>query len=336
MNFTIYQGKQCFESITELILFAFKKEQTSLLSLEKICQNIQSDQYLIKRNNTLIGCETLQRRRISSALSSSDMFIRAGTQRACMWALRPNNPLFISDGQIASSLDHMLTNNGPLTLEEMVRLSDINGCNALVYEKYLNEHTDEIAKTSDGKYWFTNNPIPAVNYFNNICQALKYAFYNAFPNGACVEELFRYLSISYVIPHKKITRRNVSRELSRRPDFFKHLSRARYILVNQMKSPQTKGGETYGNINAPQIENDFDQKAQHQQNLINYSHENFMSISKENSAYEKMGENVTFINSFESSQANDGGMEEEYFEPFKEDEDFDPNSFFNDDFEFAF
>ncbi|OHS97475.1 hypothetical protein TRFO_36339 [Tritrichomonas foetus] len=203
-----------------------------MLSLERICEVVQSPELRLKKAGGYIDCSTISRRRISSALSSSELFVRAGAPRTCLWAIRPNNPLLISDGQISASIEQMLTTNGPMSLEQFVQATDLSGCDAKLFERFLNDHSNEFTVSAeDGKYWFTGQKRPTVNYFDNICQALVYAFQHAFPRGACVEELHWFLCLSIVGGHKTISRRNVSRELSRRTDLFMHLSRARYTLL---------------------------------------------------------------------------------------------------------
>jgi hypothetical protein len=92
---------QVFETISEAIVYAFRHQQTSLLSLDKICEVIQSSNlFLNSKKDGVAPCTTIIRRRISSTLSSSELFVRAGPPRTCVWAIRPNNPLFLSDSVI--------------------------------------------------------------------------------------------------------------------------------------------------------------------------------------------------------------------------------------------
>jgi hypothetical protein len=81
-----------------------------------------------------------------------------------------------------------------------------------------------------------------VRDFESISHALAFAL-ELFPEGASVEELSWYLCMSTVNGSKAITRRSVSRELSRRTDLFRHLSRARYTLI--------EGGPIEGSQLAP-------------------------------------------------------------------------------------
>ena len=220
-----------FDTLCDAISWVFKHEQTSLLSLDRICQVLQSPNlYINVKKQGLVPCSSVVRRRISSTLSSSDLFVRAGPPRVCLWAIRPNNPLFLSDGVISASIEQMLTNNGPMTLEEFVNQTSLNGADINLFERFLNEHESEFSRGSDATYWFTGQPRPIQADFESISHALVFAF-RAFPNGASVEELTWYLCRATVGGTKGITRRCVSRELSRRTDLFNHLSRARYIRI---------------------------------------------------------------------------------------------------------
>lgn len=227
--------EQSFDTLCDAITWVFRQEQTSLLSLDRICQVLQSPNlYINIKRQGLVPCSSIIRRRISSTLSSSELFVRAGPPRVCLWAIRPNNPLFLSDGVISASIEQMLTNNGPMTLEQFVNQTSLNGVDINLFERFLNEHETEFSRGEDGTYWFTDQPRPIQRDFESIIHALVHAF-TVFPQGASVEELTWYLSMATVGGSKSITRRSVSRELSRRTDLFNHLSRARYILIDREK-----------------------------------------------------------------------------------------------------
>ena len=232
--------EQSFDTLCDAITWVFRQEQTSLLSLDRICQVLQSPNlYINFKRQGLVPCSSIIRRRISSTLSSSELFVRAGPPRVCLWAIRPNNPLFLSDGVISASIEQMLTNNGPMTLEQFVNQTTLNGVDINLFERFLNEHESEFSRGEDGTYWFTGQPRPIQRDFESIIHALVAAF-RVFPQGASVEELTWYLSMATVGGPKSITRRSVSRELSRRTDLFNHLSRARYILNDGGKvGPET-------------------------------------------------------------------------------------------------
>jgi len=233
--------EQSFETLSEAISYVFRQEQTSLLSLDRICEVLSSPNlFLVSKNQGPVPCTSITRRRISSTLSSSELFIRAGPPRTCLWAIRPHNPEFISDGAIASSIEQMLTENGPMTLQEFVNRTELSGAHLPLFENFLREHKEDYSQDSEGKtWWFSGQPLPLEKEYETLCQAITSAFI-VFPDGASVEELHWYLCLSKV-GSKKITRRSISRELSRHQDLFIHLSRARYNIapIPSMQSMKT-------------------------------------------------------------------------------------------------
>ena len=198
-----------FESLNDVLTYVFRQEQTSMLSLDRICEVLQQPNlFLNSRSTGLVPCSTISRRRISSVLSSSDFFVRAGPLRTCLWAIRPHNPLFLSNGSISSSIEQMLTSNGPLTLEQFVEFTELSGADIQLFEKFLDEHKKEFSLLENGTYWFTGQKPPQHKDYENISKALVDAFSN-FPLGASVEELHWYLCLSTVAGSKKISRRNI-------------------------------------------------------------------------------------------------------------------------------
>ena len=219
-----------FDTLCDAILYVFRQEETSLLALDKICNLLENPNFYINsKTSGLVPTSTITRRRISSTLSSSDLFVRAGPPRTCLWAIRPNNPSFISDGAIAASIEQMLTTHGPMTTQQFVDTTDLSGAHLTLFERYLSEHTDEFSQNEEGYWWFVNQPMPIRREFDNLVHALLAAF-DPFPEGASVEEIHWYLCLA-TVGGKPITRRSISRELSRRQDLFLHLSRAKYGLL---------------------------------------------------------------------------------------------------------
>ena len=231
---TMEAPEAVFDTMSDAIAYAFRHEQTSLLSLDRICHVLlRPNLYLRhKSDGTTIPCSSLTRRRISSTLSSSDVFMRAGPPRTCVWALRPNNPLFLSDGAIAASIENILTRHGPIKLDQFATLTDLQGADAQMYEAFITEHPQEYERGDDGRYWFAGQKHPSQGTYESINQALVAAF-REFPEGASVEQLHWFLCLSTVGGTKAITRRSVSRELSRRSDLFVHCARARYRLIER-------------------------------------------------------------------------------------------------------
>lgn len=122
----------------------------------------------------------------------------------------------------------MLTTYGPLTLSQMVEKTELGSSNSQLFQIVLTENK-EFEIGSDETWWFAKQPRPVRDDFDNICSAIVLAF-NYFPNGATVEELYWTLCQSTVGCHNKISRRGISRELSRRQNLFEHVSRAKYII----------------------------------------------------------------------------------------------------------
>jgi hypothetical protein len=227
-----------FETLNEAIIHAFRIEQTSLLSLDQICTVLSMPHLFIKsRSDPPVPCSTVTRRRISSTLSSSDIFIRAGPPRTCLWALGPTYASFASDGAVATSIQHLLTTYGPSTLAQLIEYSDFGRSEAIAYERHLAEHPDLYSHDPDGTFWFLNQKRPTKMDFESVAQALLFAF-SSFPEGATVEQLHCLLCLSTIGGAKVITRRCVSRELSRRTDLFQHLSRAKYHLQTSPDVPR--------------------------------------------------------------------------------------------------
>ena len=304
-----------FETLSDAITFAFRQEQTSLLSLDKICEVLESPNlFLNSKSQGIIPCSSITRRRISSTLSSSDLFVKAGPPRTCLWAIRPHNPSFISDGAIAASIEQMLLANGPLTIEQFVEKTELSGAHLPLFERFLNEHQTEFSKNIDETWWFINEPIPIKREFENLCQAITIAF-EPFINGATVEEIHWYLCLS-TVGGKPIARRSISRELSRRQDLFIHLSRAKYGLMPTRRNPiqtahslpknsyfnQNNENNIFQNVSIPEI------PKQEEEEILENSNQQPL---------ENPIDNITKINP-------------------QDDDDWDPFSFFNNDFRFDF
>jgi hypothetical protein len=228
-----------FDSLNEAIAHAFKVEQTSILTLARICSVLSLPSLYIKSRRELpVPCSTITRRRISSTLSSSELFVRAGPARAGLWAIRPNNPLFLSDSALSTSIEQMLTAHGPLSLEQFAELTDLTGIDCGILETFMVQHNDNYALAPDGSYWFAGQKRPTSGNFESMGHALLWAFAE-FPEGASVEEMHWLLCLSTVGGSKRITRRSISRELSRRTDLFAHVGRARYVLVRTLDPRNT-------------------------------------------------------------------------------------------------
>ncbi|OHS97908.1 hypothetical protein TRFO_35783 [Tritrichomonas foetus] len=221
-----------FTTLTEAITSVFRQEETSLLSLDRICQSLSKPELCINTNNGVVSCSSISRRRISSILSSSDIFVRAGPPRSCMWALRPSNPLFLSDGALTSCINQILTDNGPLTIEMILEKGDLSGATVEILNDFLTSHSNDYELNHGNIWWFTNQPLPKRMSFDSVINALLQAF-EILNRDASIEEINWILCLSTLPQCKRISRRKISRELSRRPDLFTHISRAKYSLLKK-------------------------------------------------------------------------------------------------------
>ncbi|OHT04163.1 hypothetical protein TRFO_06495 [Tritrichomonas foetus] len=238
-QFTIIkiQMAQHFSTLTEAITYVFQKESVKVLSLDRICQGLAQPNLFLQTSSGLASCDTISRRRVSSILSSSDLFVRAGPPRSCMWALKPSNPLCLSDGALLSCINTILTENGPLSAEGIIQHGDLTGATPEIIFDFLTEHSEYHHYEND-TWWFTNQPIPERWEFDSVVAALTASF-QVLQHEASIEELNWLLCQSTLPQGKKISRRKISRELSRRPDLFQHISRAKYAPTMNDKNLQS-------------------------------------------------------------------------------------------------
>lgn len=227
-----------FSTLTEAITSVFKDEGTSLLSLDKICQALSNPDWVISMgNNGDIPTSSISRRRISSILSSSDLFVRAGPPRSCMWALQPQNPLFSNDSALLTHIEQVMTEHGPITTDEIVTFSELPEANESNINEFLTSHPQNFTLHPNNRWWFANQPYPLEYRFDSVIGALLFAF-ETLNRDASIEELNWFLCLSVDGKNQKISRRKISRELSRRPDLFSHISRAKYSLINKSHEPK--------------------------------------------------------------------------------------------------
>lgn len=222
-----------FSTLTEAITSIFKKDETSLLSLDRICAALSSPNLFLESSSRVIPCSSISRRRISSILSSSDAFVRAGPLRSCMWALRPSNSLFLSDGALLSCICQVLTREGPLSSQEIVDRGDITGATPEIIHDFMNQRANDFTLHPGDVWWFAKQQLPGCYKFENVISALVFAF-QTINDSASIEELNWLLCLS-TAGSKRISRRKISRELSRRTDLFYHISRAKYALISNLE-----------------------------------------------------------------------------------------------------
>lgn len=224
-----------FATLTEAITYVFQKEKATILSLDQICQGLSQPNLFLQTSQGLTLCTSISRKRVSSILSSSEIFTRAGPPRSCMWSLKPSNPLCLSDGAILTCINQILTENGPLTIESIIEQGDLSEATPQMIEDFLNSHDTKYQIQPDNSWWFANQPLPRKWKFDSVVSALTKSF-EILQHEASIEELNWLLCLSTLPQGKRISRRKISRELSRRPDLFQHISRAKYSLISTEKS----------------------------------------------------------------------------------------------------
>ena len=252
-----------FASLTEAITSVFRREETSLLTLDRICQALQAPGLFLSTSGGIVPCSTISRRRISSILSSCDIFVRAGPPRSGQWALRPSNPLFLSDGAITSCINQILAEHGPLTVDAVLERGDFTGATGEIISQFLASHPNDYVQHDAGRWWFAGQPLPQKMEFESVISAILRAF-EILQRDASIEEIAWLLSLSTLPQNKKISRRKISRELSRRPDIFQHISRAKYALIKNKQKQQKQPIQNKLNIPLPNNVSGF-QNVQQQQ-----------------------------------------------------------------------
>jgi hypothetical protein len=141
-------------------------------------------------------------------------------------------------------------------------LSDLAGADLQTFTTFLSGHTEHYTRDANGKYWFVNEKRPTRAHFDSMGHALMSACAE-FPAGASTEELYRVLCLSPVGRSKRIERRKVSRELSRRTDLFGRVDRAKYVYLRTGKilGPEWEakaGGEWQAVVPGQRCDEDFD------------------------------------------------------------------------------
>ena len=87
----------------------------------------------------------------------------------------------------------------------------------------------------DNRWWFANQPQPIRQQFENVVVAIVHALH-ALGQESSIEEIHWYLCLATTDGNKRISRRKISRELSRRTDLFQHISRAKYSLLQPQQN----------------------------------------------------------------------------------------------------
>lgn len=301
--------EQAFDSLASLITHVFKQLQTPLLSVDKIVEYINHNDFQVQiEKNGIVPSSTISKRAIINELQRCDIFVSSSpsnrvtkrpipppvqpqipnpnspntinndnsnqapqqtdilhqqnrsTQHQQLWALRPNNPLYQCDAAIAASIEQMLTEHGPLTVPELVNLTQQMGADDNLFNRVLGVHADEFTiNPEDGKIWFSMQPLPIRCNFESVEQALSFAF-TIFQNGATIEELRKFLCLA---THQgvPITRLCISHAFVQRPDIFVQIQRGRYapfdseVAQEKRRQEQEERRQQQSQLNAGLIGN---------------------------------------------------------------------------------
>lgn len=244
--------EQTFESLTSLITFVFNQLETPLLTVDDIFDYLHKNNFQVQiEKNGIVSSSALSKRAITNELQRGDSFVcsmtskvsthrpklntdspknQVVTQPQQLWAIRPNNPLFQCDAAIAASIDQLLTERGPLTVGELVHLTEEMGADEALFHRVLGVHADEFTLNQDGRIWYTNQPMPVRCDFENIEEALKFAF-TIFTEGATIEELQHFLCLATQkgIP---ITRLTISHAFYLMQGVFVQIQHRRYAPID--------------------------------------------------------------------------------------------------------
>jgi hypothetical protein len=219
-----------FDDLESLLIFVFRQLQTALLSVDKIVDFLVNSQHTVPiEGNGIIPAATVPRRLIFNVLSKSEQFVRCGTPHTQTFALRPNNPLFQCDAAVAASIDQLLTQNGPMTIDEFLGSPTFASSDSPTVERVLSVHSEEYAVLPDGRIWFSNSPLPIQAAFDTIQDAIVFAF-SIFTEGATPEDLRRFLCLA-PCADGQITRVSISQALQSKPDIFVQIQRDRFALA---------------------------------------------------------------------------------------------------------
>ncbi|EAX98321.1 hypothetical protein TVAG_176910 [Trichomonas vaginalis G3] len=210
--------EQRFDSLNELIVALFKEEQTAILSIDKIysllesstaCVNVDPDGY--------IPANSVPRRKTMSVLQDDDTFVQVAAAGQVKWALKFKTTVSISDTAILSSIESMLTANGPMTIHQFAQNTDLPEVDAGLFLRFLTIHSSEFSALPDGTYWFAEQPLPEKHNYH----AISIAVYNALQvlKQGTPDQIYWYLCLS-TVENAPITNDIVLYELTHNPDVY--------------------------------------------------------------------------------------------------------------------
>lgn len=224
------QGDSEFDSLGSLLTFVFNQLQTPMLTVDRILEYLSKTEYTVQiRGQDVVPANAIQKRLIVNCLTTSDLFVRSGPIQSQTFALRPNNPVFRCETVIAATIEQILCENGPMTIEELVASAGLPDADTTVFERIISQHP-EFCAIPQNRLWFTNAPIPTATNYNTITEALQMVLQSVFMHGACIDDLRRYLCLSTVHGFP-ITRKSISTELSTNVALFIEFERGKYTLA---------------------------------------------------------------------------------------------------------
>jgi hypothetical protein len=219
-----------FDTLESLLIFVFRQLETPLLSLDKIVDFLSHSIHSVPvEGNGIVSAGAVPRRLVLSTLSNSERFVRAGPPHSQGFALRLINPLFQCDASVAASVEQLLTENGPMTLDEFRSSPNFPASNVQLFERVFSVHSTEFTPLADGRIWFVNSPLPVQAAFDTIEEAVVFAF-TIFTDGATPEDLRRFLCLARCT-EGAITRIAVAKVLSAKPDLFIQIQRGKYAIA---------------------------------------------------------------------------------------------------------
>jgi hypothetical protein len=219
-----------FDSLESLLIFVFRQLQTALLSIDKIVEFLVASQHTVPiEGNGLVPAAAVPRRLIFNILANSEQFVRCGPPHSQIFALRPNNPLFQCDAAVAASIDQLLTENGPMTIDTFLASPTFAGTDSPTVERVLSVHSGEYAALPDGRIWFVNSPLPVQAAFDSLQDGIIFAF-SVFTEGATPEELRRFLCLA-PCADGLVTRMSVASVLQSKPELFVQIRRGTFALA---------------------------------------------------------------------------------------------------------
>jgi hypothetical protein len=218
-----------FDTVESLLIFVFRQLETPLLSLDKIVDFLGHSKHTVPlEGNGVVSAETVPRRLVLNTLSNSERFVRAGPPHSQEFALRLINPLFQCDASVAASVEQLLTENGPMTLQDFCASPNFPASHVHLFERVFSVHSSEFNTLPDGRIWFVNSPLPVQAAFDTIEEAVVFSF-TIFTDGATPEDLRRFLCLARC-SDGAITRISVAKILSAKPELFIQIQRGKYAI----------------------------------------------------------------------------------------------------------